>query len=161
MLAATFAATGSAGGGSPVVASAGGVSLLDIENQFGFELIEVQPFAFTVKVRADGSVHGSYLYRTVDDGVPFLALGPLTCAVIEGNRAWLGGLISHSSDESLVGLEMWFQVADNSGPGPGGPPDMTTLIGAGGPGTAQDYCDRAPEVRFPFFLERGDIRVRP
>jgi hypothetical protein len=143
-----------------VVASASGGSVFDIHDMFGFELIEVQPFTFTARVHADGSVSGSYLFRTVDDGVPFLARGPLTCAVIEGNRAWLGGLIENSSDESVEGLEMWFQVADNGEPGADGSPDMTTLIGAGGPGTAQDYCDRAPEPMFPFLLEHGNIQVR-
>ncbi|MGH3006123.1 MAG: hypothetical protein ACRDOS_09555 [Gaiellaceae bacterium] len=162
VLTATLAVgTGSAGAdGTSVVASASGGSVFDIHDMFGFELIEVQPFTFTAQVRADGSVSGKYLYRTVDDGVPFLARGPLTCAVIEGNRAWLGGVIEKSSDSSIEGLEMWFQVADNGEPGADESPDMTTLIGAGGPGTAQDYCDRAPEPMFPFFLEHGNIQVR-
>jgi len=144
----------------PVVASANGGSIFDIHNMFGLELIEVQPFTFTAQVYADGSVHGNYLYRTVDDGVPFLARGPLTCAVIVGNRGWFGGLIEDSSDPSIEGLDMWFQVADNGEPGADETPDMSTLIGAGGPGTAQDYCDRAPQAMFPFFLEGGNIQVR-
>lgn len=162
VLAAVLAAgAGPAGAdGGRVVASASGGSVFDIHDMFGFELIEVQPFTFTAQVHEDGRVSGQYLYRTVDDGVPFLARGPLTCAVIEGNRAWLGGLIEKSSDPSLEGLEMWFQVADNGEPGADESPDMTTLIGAGGPGTAQDYCDRAPEPTFPFFLEHGNIQVR-
>lgn len=142
-----------------VVASAGGGSVWDIENMFGFELIEVQPFTFTARVYEDGSVGGGYLYRTVDDGVPFFASGPLTCAVIAGDRGWFGGLIESSSEPSLEGLDMWFQVQDN-GEGAGAPADMSTLIGAGGPGTAQAYCDEAPAVRFPFFLESGNIDVR-
>ena len=158
-LAAAIAASGSAASGSPVVASASGASVFNIESMFGLDLIEVQPFAFTARVDVDGRVHGNYLFRTVDDGIPFLARGPITCAVIEDNRGWFGGVIERSSDESLEGLEMWFQVADNGEPGVDGTPDMTTLIGAGGPGTAQDYCDRAPEPTFPFFLEHGNIQV--
>jgi hypothetical protein len=160
VVAAALASSGAAVGGAPVVASASGASVLDIHNMFGLDLIEVQPFTFTAQVHADGSVDGSYLYRTIDDGVPFRARGPLTCAVIVGNRGWFGGLIVDSSDPSLEGLEMWFQVADDGEPGADATPDMTTLIGAGGPGTAKDYCDRAPEPRFPFFLEDGDIQVR-
>jgi hypothetical protein len=67
-------ATASADSG-PVVASASGGSVFDIHDMFGLELIEVQPFTFTAQLYADGSVRGEYLYRTVDDGVPFLACG--------------------------------------------------------------------------------------
>ena len=152
--------TGLAGADSQrVVASASGGSVWDIENMFGFELIEVQPFTFTVRVYADGSVAGTYLYRTVDDGVPFFASGPLTCATIAGDRGWFGGTIASSSEPSLEGLDMWFQVQDN-GEGQGAAADMSTLIGAGGPGTAQAYCDDAPPVRFPFLVEAGSIQVR-
>ena len=152
--------TGLAGADSKrVVASANGGSVWDIENMFGLELIEVQPFTFTARVFEDGSVAGSYLYRTVDDGVPFFASGPLTCAVIAADRGWFGGTIESSSEPSLEGLDMWFQVQDN-GEGAGAPPDMSTLIGAGGPGTAQEYCDEAPPVRFPFLIEAGNIQIR-
>jgi len=160
VLAAAVAASGSVAGESPVRASASGASVFDIEGMFGFDLIEIQSFAFTARVDVDGRVHGNYLFRTVDDGIPFLARGPITCAVIADNRGWFGGVIKQSSDESLEGLEMWFQVADNGEPGTDGTPDMTTLIGAGGPGTAQDYCDRAPEPTFPFSLEHGNIQVK-
>jgi hypothetical protein len=160
LLVASLAASAPAAGGGPVAASANGGSVLDIHNMFGLELIEVQPFSFTAELYADGTVSGEYLYRTVDDGVPFLARGPITCAVIDGNRGWFGGLIENSSDPSLNGLDMWFQVADNTEPGADETPDMTTLIGVGGPGEAQGYCDGAPEPRFPFFLEHGDIQVR-
>lgn len=142
-----------------VVSSASGGSVWNIENMFGFELIEVQPFTFTARVYADGSVDGRYTFRTVDDGVPFFAHGSLTCVVISDNRGWFGGLIESSSDSSLEGLDMWFQVQDN-GEGAAAPPDVSTLIGAGGPGTAQDYCDEAPEARFPWPVEEGNIQVR-
>jgi hypothetical protein len=158
-----YSGTASAGGG--VVASAGGSSKFQIHDQFGLALVDVQTFSFDAFVRADGSVGGSYNYKTIDYetadsvGAHFYAKGPLTCVVIRGNRAWLGGGIDSSSDPSLVGLEMWFQVKDN-GEGGGAPPDISTLIGAGGPGTAQDYCDRAPEPRFPWEVEQGNIQVR-
>ena len=152
------AAATHAGGG--VVASASGSSKLTILDMFGFDVIEVRDSSFEAQLEADGSVLGRYNYITVDDGQPFFARGRLTCLVVDGNRAWLGGLIDSSSDPTAEGLEMWFQVADNGEPGADETPDLTTLIGAGGPGTAQDYCDRAPEPTFPFFLEHGNIQVR-
>jgi hypothetical protein len=36
---------------------------------------------------------------------------------------------------------------------------MSSTIGAGGPGTGQQYCDDAPVVRFPFFIDKGFIAV--
>ena len=54
---------------------------------------------------------------------------------------------------------MWFQVQDN-GKGKSEPPDMSTTIGAGGPGAAQQYCTDHPQVQFPFFLDQGDLKVR-
>ena len=144
-----------------VVASASGGSHFDLENVFGLALLELKTFTFNARIYADGSVRGRYNYRSFEDGAPFNARGPLMCVVIEGNRAWLGGLIAKTSEPSLAGADMWFQVADNGEPGADETPDMTTLIGAGGPGTAQDYCDRAPEPRFPWPVEHGNIQVRP
>jgi hypothetical protein len=155
---ATLAFAGGAGG--RVVASADGASGFDIHNRFGLELIEVGPFTFNVQVHADGSVHGNYLFKSIDDGTPFRISGSLTCAVIQSNRVWVGGIIEKTSDPSLAGVEMWFQSADNGEPGSDETPDMTTIIGAGGPGTAQDYCDRHPEPRNFFAIERGNIQVR-
>src|SRR6266545_3614066 len=112
LLVAALASSAPAAGGSPVVGSANGGSVLDIHNLFGLELIEAQPFSFRAELYAGGTVSGVDLYRTL--GEP-------------------------GADETT---------------------DMTTLIGAGGPGEAQDYCDRAPEPRFPFVLDHGEIQVR-
>lgn len=143
-----------------VVASATGGSQLTIENMFGFELIDVRAYGFNVVKRADGTVTGHYEHRSFDDGVPFYAEGPLTCLNVSGNRAWVGGLIESSSESFLVGWEMWFQVEDN-GQGANSPPDWTTLIGASpDSGSAQEYCDDAPPVNFPFDIESGDIQVQ-
>jgi hypothetical protein len=55
---------------------------------------------------------------------------------------------------------MWFQVQDN-GEGSQADLDWTTLIGASPvEGSAQEYCDNAPEVNFPFDIEHGNIQVR-
>lgn len=147
------------GGGNRVVASANGASFLTLENQFGIGVIDVGPFTFEAMVHADGSVDGRYDYRSLEDGVPFDLRGPLTCVVIRGNRAWLGGIVEKADPESIEGQEMWFQVADHGEPGKNA--DVTTLVGVSEvPGSAQDYCDRAPEPRFPFVIDRGNIQVR-
>jgi hypothetical protein len=156
-LALTVAAT-TAGASNGVVASASGGYSFSGPVLGGF--IEVHPFAWNVEVDADGSVHGHYQYTQVRDGVELMVRGSLTCAVIEGNRVWVGGVIEDSSRESLIGLDMWFQAQDNGEPGSDQTPDMSSTIGAGPPGAGQQYCDDAPAVRFPFLIERGNLQVR-
>lgn len=142
-----------------VVASAAGNSQFKIENMFGLELIDVRVFAFDVKKYADGSVTGHYEHRSFDDGVSFFVRGPLTCLNVQDNNAWAGGFIEASSEPGLVGAEMWFQIEDN-GEGSYSNPDWTTLVGASfTPGSAQEYCDNAPAVNFPFDIEHGNIQV--
>ena len=123
-------------------------------------VFDVRPFTWKVQLRANGGVTGHYDYRQVRDGVELTVSGTLTCAVFIGNRVWVGGLIERSSRPSLVGLDMWFQARDNGNRSAGDPADMSTTIGAGGPGTAQQYCDDHPSVRFPFFLDEGDLKVK-
>jgi hypothetical protein len=155
-----FAGGASAAGASEgVIASASGGYSFSGPVLGGF--IEVHPFTWTVAVHGDGSTHGRYNYTQVRDGVELTVKGSLTCAVIRGNQVWAGGVIEESTRESLIGLDMWFQAQDNGEPGWGATPDMSSTIGAGPPGTGQQYCDDAPVVRFPFFIEQGNLQVRP
>ncbi len=154
-------ATAGAASGDPagVVASAsGGWSMSGTAAGSTFE---IQPFTFNVRIYADGSVDGRFNYTQVRDGVALTAKGSLDCAFIQGNQAWVGGVIEQSSRESLIGLDMWFQVQDNGEPGSDETPDMSSTLGAGGPGTGDQYCADHPVVRFPFFVETGNLQVRP
>ena len=119
----------------------------------------IDPFEWKVKRHPDGTVSGWYDYRQVRDGVELTVAGSLSCAFFSGDRVWAGGIIEESSRPSLIGLEMWFQAQDN-GKREEGSPDMSSTIGAGGPGTGQQYCIDHPAVLNPFFLERGDLKVR-
>ena len=97
-------------GGKGVVASANG--------DYGFtgeaagSVFDIGPFTWNVKVKADGSVKGEFDYTQVRDGVSLTVSGSLTCAVIEDDHVWVGGVIEASSRASLVGLDMWFQGHD-------------------------------------------------
>jgi hypothetical protein len=151
-------ASGVAGAGSTgVVASASG--------GYGFSgaaagsFFVIHPFTWSVQIHGDGTVHGSYDYTQVRDGAELSVSGSLHCATVIGDRVWVGGIIEQSSRASLVGLDMWFQAQDN-GEGAGDPPDMSSTVGAGGPGAAQQYCDDHPAVMFPFLLEKGNLQVR-
>ena len=153
-LAAAPAAAASEGG---VVASASG--------GYGFtgtaagSTFDVGPFTWNVQIHADGSVHGRFNYTQVRDGVQLTVRGSLTCAVIIDDHVWVGGVIEDSSRATLVGLDMWFQAADN-GEGADAPPDMSSTVGAGPPGTAHQYCVDHPPVRFPFLVGQGNLQVR-
>ena len=120
---------------------------------------DVQPFTWNVQIHGDGSVHGRFNYTQVRDGNPLWAKGSLTCAVIQDGHVWAGGTIEESSRASLVGLDMWFQAHDY-GEGADAQPDMSSTLGAGGPGTGQLYCDNHPAVLFPFLVEQGNVQVR-
>ena len=148
-------ASATAGAGEGVVASASGGYSFSGPLLGGS--IEVHPFAWNVQINADGSVHGRYEYTQVRDGVELMVRGSLTCATMRGNQAWVGGVIEDSSRASLIGLDMWFQAQDN---GEGTAPDMSSTIGAAPAPAAQQYCDDAPVVRFPFLIESGNLQVR-
>ncbi len=156
-LAIAASATATDGGGDLVALASG---------KYGFSgtaagsVFDVRPFTWKVKLRADGSVTGQFDYRQVRDGVELTVSGSLTCAHFSGNQVWVGGIIEESSRASLVGLDMWFQAQDNGNASPYDPPDMSSTVGAGAAGEAQQYCDDHPVVRFPFFLDAGDLKVK-
>ena len=158
--ATVLAAAGAAAGeGNGVVASAsGGYGMTGTAAGSTFV---IHPFTFNVRIYEDGSVEGRFNYTQVRDGVALTAAGSLDCAVIAGNQAWVGGVIEESSRENLVGLDMWFQVQDHGEPGAEETADMSSTLGAGSPGTGDQYCADHPPVRFPFFLDAGNLQVRP
>jgi hypothetical protein len=150
-----FSASASGGGGG-LVASAGGNWAMS--GTAAGSTFVIDPYSFHVQIHADGRVKGSFNYRQVRDGVELTVKGSLDCATIKGSQAWVGGVIEESSRANLVGLDMWFQVQDN-GKRDADSPDMSSTIGAGGPGTGEAYCAAAPVVMFPFFLSSGNLRV--
>jgi hypothetical protein len=156
--ATALAVAGSAGGGAArVVASASGNYAFTGTAAGSF--FDVGPFRWHVQIRSDGTARGHYTYTQVRDGAKLSVSGSLHCATIIDNRVWVGGVIEESSRASLIGLDMWFQAQDN-GKGKKQPPDMSSTVGAAAAPAAEQYCDDHPEVMFPFFLERGDLKVR-
>jgi hypothetical protein len=144
-------------GGNGVVASANG--------DYGFSgeaagsTFVIGPFTWDVHIKGDGSVRGQFDYTQVRDGVALSASGSLTCAFIEHDHVWVGGVIETSSRASLVGLDMWFQARDN-GEGANAAPDMSSTLGAAAAPAGQQYCDDHPPVRFPFLVGEGNLQVR-
>jgi hypothetical protein len=144
-------------GGNGVVASANGD--YGFSGQAAGSTFVIGPFTWDVQVKADGSVKGQFDYTQVRDGVALSASGSLTCAFIEDDHVWVGGVIEASSRASLVGLDMWFQAQDN-GEGANAAPDMSSTLGAAAAPAGQQYCDDHPPVRFPFLVGEGNLQVR-
>jgi hypothetical protein len=145
-----------AGGGS---GSANGGGHLTVHNVFGLQTLELQAFGFNANIKSDGSADGWYTYREVDDGVPFVASGPVTCLTVIGNDAWIGGTITDSSDPTVVGSGSWWHVTDN-GEGSSAPADITTFLGIGTAAQTQDFCSQHPPYKHPFPIDGGNIQVR-
>lgn len=144
-------------GDNGVVASANGD--YGFSGQAAGSSFVIGPFTWDVQVKADGSVKGQFDYTQVRDGVALSASGSLTCAFIEDDHVWVGGVIEASSRASLVGLDMWFQARDN-GEGANAAPDMSSTLGAAAAPAGQQYCDDHPPVRFPFLVGEGNLQVR-
>src|SRR5688572_22650444 len=82
--------------------------------------------SFNANKRADGSVTGSYHVDVMSIGATFDV--DVTCLSVEGNKAWIGGIIENS-DSPLVrdGTVSYFYVIDN-GEGVDAPTDIISGV---------------------------------
>jgi hypothetical protein len=62
----------------------------------------LRTFAFTAKNRADGTTQGQYQINNRDAGAR--EHGTVTCLEVDGNDAWVGGVITHSSVPGREGV---------------------------------------------------------
>lgn len=114
----------------------------------------LRTFAFTAKTRADGTVQGQYqvINRDVSGSKEH---GSVTCLHVDGNRAWIGGVITHSSVPGREGIRRVFQVID-MGEGSREDPDQASMLLMV---LAADACHARPYLA-PQPLDGGNIQVR-
>ena len=114
----------------------------------------LRTFAFTAKNRADGTVQGQYQVnnRNVSGSKE---PGTVTRLEVDGNEAWIGGVITHSSVPDREGIRRVFHVVDR-GEGSGDPPDQTSVLLVAATTAA---CHMRPYIP-PNDLEGGNIQVR-
>ena len=113
-------------------------------------------YAFHASVNGAGIVSGGFEihFSSTDANVH----GDVTCFVVDGNQAWFGGVVTRSSDETLVavGSELVWRAIDN-GEGTNATADQISAF-ASGPWTA-DRC-----VEKPLFGTRdwtnGNVQIR-
>src|SRR5215471_15787987 len=89
--------------------------------------VQQDPLAYHAIKLADGTVRGWWRYDLWQAGQETTFSGPVTCLSVSGNRAWVGGPITASSDPTQVGMGAWWQVADNGTGRHPVIPDQTTF----------------------------------
>lgn len=112
---------------------------------------ELRTFAFTAKSRGDGTTQGQF---QINNRAAQKDHGTVTCLLVDGNQAWIGGIVTHSSLPDNVGKERVWRVIDN-GEGSGDPPDQVTLSDV----IPAQLC-RTRWFQPPLNIEAGNIQVR-
>ena len=122
--------------------------------------VQQDPLEYHATLFADGSVHGTWRYDYWEAGQETTFSGQVTCLSVSGNRAWVGGPITQSSDPTQVGQGAWWQVADNGSGRHPVTPDRTTFAGIGTMTQTTDYCADQPDPHFIFDVQLGGVSVR-
>src|SRR5260370_23880162 len=101
------------GGHSQVVARVAGHTYVLLGPSVFGVTVQQDPLAYHAASLADGTVRGHWRYDLWQAGQETTFSGPVTCLSVNGNRAWIGGVIAESSDPNQAGMGAWWQVADN------------------------------------------------
>lgn len=117
--------------------------------------LKAETYAFAVFKYADGSVSGEIEIHLRDPAVAFHA--DATCLAVQDNNAWVGGVITHTSDAELapVGLPFWVRVQDNGQSAEN--PDRISFVRLGIPAT---NCNFQRPASLPFAFSGGNLQVR-
>ena len=121
--------------------------------------VQQDPLAYRAVKLADGTVRGWWRYDYWEAGQETTFSGPVTCLSVTGNRAWVGGPVTASSDPTQVGLGAWWQVADNGAGRHPVMPDRTTFVGIGTIAQTIAYCNDEPAPHFIFDVQLGGVSV--
>ena len=155
---AAAAATGPSAASAPRVRVSGATHVIVGPSVFGVT-VQQDPLVYSASRDANGAVHGHWSYHYYEAGVETTFAGPITCLTVRGNRAWIGGPITKSSDPTQIGSGAWWQVADNGHGSHPVVPDHTTFAGIGSLSQTQTYCDTTPEPHFIFDVQSGGLSV--
>jgi hypothetical protein len=145
--------------GASVVASVDGRSYVLLGPSVFGVTVQQDPLAYHATRFADGTVRGTWHYDYWEAGQQTTFSGDVTCMTVSGDRAWIGGPITESSDPTQIGMGAWWQVADNGTGRHPVIPDRTTFVGIGTMAQTLAYCADAPAPRFIFDIQLGGVQV--
>ena len=157
---AASAAAAPAAHGSSVAAQVDGQTYVLLGPSVFGVTVQQDPLTYHAVRLADGTVHGRWRYDYWESGQQTTFSGPVTCMSVNGNRAWVGGPVTASSDPAQVGMGAWWQVADNGTGRHPVVPDQTTFVGFGTMDQTIAYCDGEPAPHFIFDVQLGGVRVQ-
>ena len=148
LVCAVVAAVGAGTAAAAVLASASGSGhiLFATNNEF---------ITFSAMKQTDGTVSGTAVVHDVSAGVT--AKIDVNCLNVVGNTATISGVVTSSSEPTLVGFEGIFQVVDN-GEGANAPPDFMSLANFYAVGTGSDCTVPGEYDLVP--LRSGNVQVR-
>ena len=110
-------------------------------------------FAFVARNNADGTTTGQYQVDNQDVSGS-KENGTVTCLAVDGDQAWIGGVITHSSIPGREGTPRLFRVIER---GHGAPPDQASILLV----TAESRVTCQAREPIPVQdLEEGKILVR-
>jgi hypothetical protein len=121
--------------------------------------VQQDPLEYRATNLVDGTVRGSWRYDYWEAGQQTTFSGTVTCLSVSGNRAWVGGQVTKSSDPTQVGAGAWWQIADNGAGRHPVTPDRTTFVGFGTTEQTLAYCAGEPDPHFIFDVQLGGVRV--
>ena len=113
-------------------------------------------FSFTAVTQTNGRVTGAAELDNRCLGVRYHVA--VSCLVVVGNTAYMGGIITSASDPSFVGQNQVFAAQDN-GEGGNAPPDL--LSGSLSAFDPTITCDNPAFQLTPSLPTDGSIQVRP
>ena len=113
----------------------------------------LRTFAFVARNNADGTTTGQYQVDNQDVGGS-RENGTVTCLAVDGDQAWIGGVITHSSIPGREGTPRLFRVIER---GHGAPPDQASILIVAAESRVE--CQTRPLLPVQD-LEEGKILVR-
>lgn len=126
------------------------------ESPFGVTVVD--QYSFSAIRTPHGRINGQFEFRAKYQGVVVRAHGEVNCLTINGNKARIGGRVTHSTFEEQipVGSEVTWTVTDNDEPGRGADTASQLL------GFPLDIFCAAPAGSYSEApLNRGNVQVRP
>jgi fermentation-respiration switch protein FrsA (DUF1100 family) len=121
---------------------------------------EMRTATFDAITHADGSVSGNAEINVHALGVAWHT--SIECLTVVGNRAFLGGTVTESSDATRVrvGTKSYFWVEDN-GEGNDAPPDRVSVAGVNETPTGlADFCGLVQNLLPGRDVLHGNVQVR-